>query len=295
MKRKKSHSSNSWLKKKLTPVNIAILVILLVFVISAVQVLRIEIGYMQASAVYDEIASSTKSINMTIFSNDGTAITASATTAVTSTETEESEAESETTEVTYTYSITIPDFEYLSSVNSDVVGWIQIPGTAVNYPMVQGTDNDYYLTHLYTGATSSNGAIFMDSGTTEQLKDKNAIIFGHNMKDGSMFATLNNYTASSSYYSLHPYIVVTDVSGTRYIYDIFAVYTVDSADEEASNSVYLHGFGADSVYADYLEYVKSLSVYDTGISVDQDDYIITLSTCASANSSVRTIVQAVRR
>ncbi|MCD8381076.1 MAG: class B sortase, partial [Lachnospiraceae bacterium] len=259
MNRKRKNSAEGGKKKILTPVNILILILQIIFVVALVQILRIMFGYMNADSSYDELTGAMKEVTITIFpdetdTDDGTdTIIASA-----------GDEETEEVEVaaSYTYSITVPDFDYLSSVNDDVIGWIQIPGTAVNYPIVQGTDNDYYLTHLYTGETNSSGAIFLDSGTTLGLEDKNAIIFGHNMKNGSMFASLNSY-ASSSYYSLHPYIVVTDLSGTRYIYDIFSVYYLDST-SEASSSVYLHGFGADENFAAYLETVQGMSIYSTG-------------------------------
>ncbi len=274
-------------KRKFTPITALILILGIIFIVALVQILRIMLGYMSADSSYDNLTKSMQEVSITIFPAETEDSEASET--ASGEETEETE---ET--VNYTYSITVPDFDYLSSINDDVIGWIQIPGTAVNYPIVQGTNNDYYLTHLYTGDTSSSGAIFLDSGTTLGLEDKNAIIFGHNMKNGSMFASLNSYS-SSAYYSLHPYIVVTDLSGTRYIYDIFAVYSVDTADEGVSSSIYLHGFGADENFASYLEMVQGMSIYSTGISVTQDDYIITLSTCKSSSSSVRMIVQAVRR
>ncbi len=290
MTSKRKSTAGKKKKRKFTPVTALILVLEIIFIVALIQILRIMLGYMSADSSYNDLTKSMKEVSITIFPAETEDSAASET--VSEEETEENEEAGET--VTYTYSITVPDFDYLSSVNDDVIGWIQIPGTAVNYPIVQGTDNDYYLTHLYTGASSSSGAIFLDSGTTLGLEDRNAIIFGHNMKNGSMFASLNSYS-SSSYYSQHPYIVVTDLSGTRYIYDIFAVYSVDTADEEVSSSVYLHGFGADENFASYLEMVQGMSLYSTGISVSQDDYIITLSTCKSSSSSVRMIVQAVRR
>ncbi|MCD7752272.1 MAG: class B sortase [Lachnospiraceae bacterium] len=276
----------------MTPLNIVILILLLIFIVALGQILWIMLGYRNADTSYDELTASMKEVTITIFpEGTGTVENAESASAENEEEAEETEETEET--VSYTYSITVPDFDYLSSINDDVIGWIQIPGTAVNYPIVQGTDNEFYLTHLYTGETNSSGAIFLDAGTTLGLEDRNAIIFGHNMKNGSMFATLNNY-ASSGYYSLHPYIVVTDLSGTRYIYDIFAVYYLDS-ESEVSSSVYLHGFGADENFASYLETVQGMSIYSTGVHVSEDDYIITLSTCKSSSSTVRTIVQAVRR
>ncbi|MCD8130849.1 MAG: class B sortase [Lachnospiraceae bacterium] len=278
-------------KKRFTPASLLILLLQVAFVVALVQVARILGAYMSADSSYKNIAESMEEVEMEILpresagseTDDGSA--------------EGEEADEETAEeeaVSYTYTVTHPDFEYLTSINGDVIGWIQIPGTAVNYPIVQGTDNEYYLTHLYTGDANSSGAIFLDAGTELGFQDRNAIIFGHNMKNGGMFAALNSYS-SWSYYNLHPYILVTGLDGTIMVYDIFSVYSLDASVEGNVSAVYLHGFGADKVFEEYLEQVKGRSFYDTGIQVTKEDYIITLSTCQNANSSVRTIVQAVRR
>ncbi|MCD8067802.1 MAG: class B sortase [Lachnospiraceae bacterium] len=280
-------------KKRFTPASLLILLLQVAFVVALVQVARILGAYMSADSSYKNIAESMEEVEMEILPRES----ADAENGGASDGTAEGEAEEETEEgeaVSYTYTVTHPDFEYLTSINGDVIGWIQIPGTAVNYPIVQGTDNEYYLTHLYTGDANSSGAIFLDAGTEQGLQDRNAIIFGHNMKNGGMFAALNSYS-NWSYYNLHPYILVTGLDGTIMVYDIFSVYSLDASVEENVSAVYLHGFGADEVFEEYLEQVKGRSFYDTGIQVTKEDYIITLSTCQKADSSVRTIVQAVRR
>lgn len=85
------------------------------------------------------------------------------------------------------------DFNKLEEINPDVIAWIEIPGLEISYPVVQGRDNDYYLHHLITGENHKSGSIFMDFHNQEDLSDRNTIIYGHNMKDGSMFGTLDQY------------------------------------------------------------------------------------------------------
>lgn len=98
------------------------------------------------------------------------------------------------------------DFNKLEEINPDVIAWIEIPGLEISYPVVQGRDNDYYLHHLITGENHKSGSIFMDFQNQEDLSDRNTIIYGHNMKDGSMFGTLNQYQ-SQALYRNYPYFI----------------------------------------------------------------------------------------
>lgn len=91
------------------------------------------------------------------------------------------------------------DFNKLEEINPDVIAWIEIPGLEISYPVVQGRDNDYYLHHLITGENHKSGSIFMDFHNQENLSDRNSIIYGHNMKDGSMFGTLDQYQSQALY------------------------------------------------------------------------------------------------
>ena len=85
------------------------------------------------------------------------------------------------------------DLPALQQVNSDVIGWIAIPGTEISYPLVQGTDNDYYLTHTWNQNSSAVGAIFMDCRCSADFSGFNTIVYGHRMNNGSMFAALKHY------------------------------------------------------------------------------------------------------
>lgn len=95
------------------------------------------------------------------------------------------------------------DFEALCAANPDVVGWIYCPGTVINYPVLQGKDNDQYLDHDYTGGYNIDGSIFVDCDNARGFADSNTIVYGHHMNSGSMFATLENW-ADQAYYEKHP-------------------------------------------------------------------------------------------
>ena len=121
------------------------------------------------------------------------------------------------------------DFSALRQQNPDVLGWILIPGTRVSYPVVQGTDNSYYLDHTWRGGKNSVGAIFMECRNSSDLSDFNTIVYGHRMRNGSMFASLKYYE-SQSYWAQHPCVYITDDRGS-YTYEIFAAYEVSTEGE----------------------------------------------------------------
>ena len=95
------------------------------------------------------------------------------------------------------------DFEALREINPDIVGWLFIENTIINYPVVQGKDNDYYLNHLFDGKYNKSGCIFLDANCASDFSDQHSIIYGHNMRDGAMFAELLEY-ANQDYYDAHP-------------------------------------------------------------------------------------------
>ena len=114
------------------------------------------------------------------------------------------------------------DLPALQQVNSDVIGWIAIPGTEISYPLVQGTDNDYYLTHTWNQNSSAVGAIFMDCRCSADFSGFNTIVYGHRMNNGSMFAALKHYK-KQDFLQAHPQVYVTNASGTH-AYSIYAAY-----------------------------------------------------------------------
>ena len=178
------------------------------------------------------------------------------------------------------------DFSALRQQNPDVLGWILIPGTRVSYPVVQGTDNSYYLDHTWQGGKNSVGAIFMECRNSGDLSDFNTIIYGHRMNNRSMFGTLSQYK-SRSYWQAHPYVYLTDDSGTHR-YEIFAAGEVS-----VDSDVYRLGLRSDSSRQSFLDSCLALSALNTGVTPHTYDKVLTLSTCTGNGHATRWVVQAV--
>ena len=178
------------------------------------------------------------------------------------------------------------DFSALRQQNPDVLGWILIPGTRVSYPVVQGTDNSYYLDHTWRGGKNSVGAIFMECRNSSDLSDFNTIIYGHRMNNRSMFGTLSQYK-SRSYWQAHPYVYLTDDSGAHR-YEIFAAGEVS-----VDSDVYRLGLRSDSSRQSFLDSCLALSALNTGVTPHTYDKVLTLSTCTGNGHATRWVVQAV--
>lgn len=177
------------------------------------------------------------------------------------------------------------NFDLLREMNVGVVGWLYSEGTPINYPVVQSSDNAYYLNHLYDDQTNSSGAIFMDALNSPNLTDANTVIYGHNMKNGSMFKSLQYYD-SLYYYNQHP-VMYYFTPEHSYKIDVFAGYITPSNSE-----AYTICFDSAATYQGYLDRIRINSDINTSdrVQVTTDDNIITLVTC-SYSSSLRYVVQ----
>jgi len=183
----------------------------------------------------------------------------------------------------------IVDFEKLKKVNKDVVAWIQFDEPErINYPIVKGEDNDKYLTTTYEGKKNSSGAIFMDANNSGEFADRNTFIYGHNMKNGSMFGQLRKFK-TKDYYEQNPYFYIYTPDGKEVKYQIFAVCIV----EDTSRS-YTRFYNSDEEYVDYLKYLKSIARYDTGVEVNAESKIVSLSTCTNVSETQRLLVHGVK-
>lgn len=191
-------------------------------------------------------------------------------------------------EQSYVDALLTMDFSALREVNSETLGWIVIPNTIISYPLMQGTDNSYYLSRTWDHTYNSGGSIFMDYRNSPDLSDFNTIIYGHRMNSGRMFGTLGQYQ-SQSYWAEHPSVYLVDDNGVH-IYDIFAVQEVS-----VSSSTYDLGMSEDADRQLYLRSCADNSVVDTGIEPDCTDQILTLSTCTGRGHATRWIIQAVLR
>lgn len=170
-------------------------------------------------------------------------------------------------------------FEELRALNEDVIGWIEIPDTEISYPLLQGEDDAQYLRTTFSGTKNTAGSIFVEAENKADLTDPHTIIYGHNMKNGSMFGSLKEYHAAS-YLVDHPMFYIDLEDGTH-AYQIFSCYETTSDDD-----TYTIGFGSvnDGQYAQYLQMIKGRSEYDTGIEVSKGDRVVTLSTCAKSSA-----------
>ncbi len=178
------------------------------------------------------------------------------------------------------------NWEYLRSVNSDVVGWLYCEGTQINYPVVQTSDNEYYLHRDFTSKQpNTSGTLFVDPNATLGVIYSNYIIYGHNMKDGSMFASVEDYVAQS-YYDQHPsmYFLTPDQD---YRIDLIAGRIVESTLDNYPS------YFSDADYSNYLNNITSHSFFGTRANVTTGCQLITLSTCdySSGYSDPRFLLQ----
>lgn len=163
------------------------------------------------------------------------------------------------------------DFNQLYEINPDIVGWIYIEGTDINYPIVQGTDNDYYLKHLFDGTYNSSGCIFLDYRCTSDFFDQHSIIYGHHMKDGSMFSGLMRYK-EQTFYDEHSVALLVTPSA-YYKIQFFSGYVTDTWSDAWERSF------TRNEYISWLNDIQQRSFFTTGFAPTNKDKIITLSTC----------------
>lgn len=175
------------------------------------------------------------------------------------------------------------------NLNPDLVGWIYIPGTQVNYPVVQSPEwVNYYLTRDFYGQESKHGAIYVDEMANVKTPSHNVTIYGHKMKDGSMFADLLNYS-DKAFYNANPIIEFNTIY-ENHTYQIFSVF-ITTANEGGFD---YHNFvdGTEEEFDAFVAKCKELSLYDTGVSVAYGDKLITLSTCEHNVANGRYVVVA---
>lgn len=179
------------------------------------------------------------------------------------------------------------DFGILQKINPDIVAWIYSPDTVINYPIVQGADNVYYLHRLVNGQKNANGTLFMDCANSGQFTGENTIIYGHHMKNGSMFASLEKYK-KQAYYDEHPILYFLTPEKT-YRLVVFAGFVTAS-----DSDVYTLQFG-DAGQHDWIDRGKQRSDFQTDVQVGDEEPVVTLSTCDYTYEDARYVVLGVLR
>lgn len=166
--------------------------------------------------------------------------------------------------------------------------WIRQPFDRINYPVVQGGDNDYFLDHLFTGEYCYKGSIFIDYRCEAPFEQFNTVIYGHRMRDYTMFWSLNQYFNDSSYYAQNP-VMDLYTPAANYEVQIFGAAHVDAAD----GYIYNMNFPDDRSKQDYLDWISAnnqLAGYTGGVSVTPADKLIMMSTCTRQNDDKRLVV-----
>lgn len=170
------------------------------------------------------------------------------------------------------------NFKALKDKNPDTVGWLKVNGTKIEHTIVQANDNDYYLTHNFEKEYNSAGWIFADYKNKFDGTDKNIVIYGHNMRDNSMFGSLKDVIKEKWYNNEENYKIIFITENEPSIYEVFSVYQIENEDYYIQTN-----FRNNTIFEEFINTIKSRSVKNFEIEVTKEDTILTLSTCANDN------------
>lgn len=186
--------------------------------------------------------------------------------------------------------------EELKKENEDIIGWLEIPNSNISFPVVQGTDNQYYMTHTYKKEKSKDGSIFLDKDYNWDLPSSNLLLYGHNNKNGNMFQGLLEYK-EESYYKEHPTIKFTTVNeDSEYeILSVFLSRVYYKNENDVFRYYYFINAENEEQYNYYIEESKKVSLYDTGKTAKYGDQLLTLSTCEYSQEDGRFVIVAKRK
>lgn len=183
------------------------------------------------------------------------------------------------------YAWPVVDFDVLQATNPDVVGWIYLKDSKINYPIVQGSDNSYYLNHLFTKERNSAGCIFLDSRNSKDFSDRNNVVYGHHMKNGSMFTGLEAYK-TQAFYDAHPIVQIL-TQDQNYELELFAGYVTEVEDD-----AWQLGF-TEPEFEKWLGKAVNRSAFASTVTPTADDRVVTLSTCSYEFDNARFVVHGI--
>ena len=168
------------------------------------------------------------------------------------------------------------NFEELKKINNKIVAWIKVNGTNIEYPIVKGNDNSFYLNHNLENKLNSSGWPFADYKNKFDETDKNIIIYGHNRKDNSMFGTLKNILNKGWYNNPDNYTINFITENNNFKYQVFSVYQIKTEDYYIKTN-----FENEHEFSKFLSTLKSRSIHNFNVEISEKDSILTLSTCAN--------------
>lgn len=188
----------------------------------------------------------------------------------------------------------LPEYETLYNKNKKLIGWLKIDDTNIDYPVMQTSDNTYYLDHNYNQEYDKNGSIFLDYNCSVYPRSTNMIVYGHHMKSGSMFGNLQKY-AKESYGKKHS-VITFDTIYEKAQYQVMYVFRSQVYNEDDIVFKYYQFIEANSEteFNSYMQEMSELSLYDTGVTAEFGDSLLTLSTCDSSQTDGRFVVVAKR-
>ncbi len=188
----------------------------------------------------------------------------------------------------------LDEYKNLFNMNKKLIGWLKIDDTIIDYPVMQTYDNEYYLTHNINQEKDRNGALFLDKDCDVLAPSTNLIIYGHHMKSGRMFGNLDDYE-SESYYKKHSVIQFDTIyeKGTYEIMYVFRSRVYSEAEVVFKYYQFIDCY-SEKEFDSYMQEMAALSLYDTGVTAEYGDRLLTLSTCDSTVEDGRFVVVAKR-
>lgn len=197
------------------------------------------------------------------------------------------------TQITEQKSERMLQIEELKKENDEIIGWLEIEGTSINYPVLQGTDNKYYMNHTYKREESKNGSIFLDKDYNWDLPSSNLLLYGHNNRNGTMFEELMNYK-EESYYKEHPTIrFTTETEDCTYeIISVFLSRVYYKDEKNVFRYYYFINAENEQEYNDYVQNCKKASLYNIEATAEYGEQLLTLSTCEYSQEDGRLAVVA---
>ena len=181
--------------------------------------------------------------------------------------------------------------EELNKQNSDIIGWLEIKDTNINYPVLQTTDNDYYLTHNYKKEYSPTGILFLDKNFDLINGSSNYLIYGHRTNQGIMFEDLIKYS-NEDFYKSHTTVNFTTLNEDS-IYEILSVFysrVYYKNEKNVFRYYYFVNANNEQEYNDFINNCKKVSIYDTGVTAQYGEQLLTLSTCEYSQEDGRFVV-----
>lgn len=166
------------------------------------------------------------------------------------------------------------DFANLLKINSDTKGWLQVNGTNINYPFVQTTDNDYYLKRDFNKKKNSAGWVYLDYRNNINSLDQNTIIYAHGRLNGTMFGSLKNIFDSDWFEDANNHVIKLSTENENTLWQVFSVYHIPTTSD------YLKiNFANGNEFLDFVNMLEARSQYDFNVEFNENDKILTLSTC----------------